>query len=88
MKSNLRNTSLRRLLGTALFLLMCVPFALAQNQVKVTGKVTDDLGESMIGVSILEKGTTNGVVTDIDGNYTLSVNQGATLVTVCRRKVR
>ena len=80
MKSNLRNTSLRRLLGTALFLLMCVPFALAQNQVKVTGKVTDDLGESMIGVSILEKGTTNGVVTDIDGNYTLSVNQGATLV--------
>ena len=80
MKSNLRNTSLRRLLGTALFLLMCVPFAWAQSQVKVTGKVTDDLGESMIGVSILEKGTTNGVVTDIDGNYTLSVNQGATLV--------
>ena len=59
---------------------MCVPFALAQSQVKVTGKVIDDLGESMIGVSILEKGTTNGVVTDIDGNYTLSVNQGATLV--------
>ncbi len=80
MKSNLRNTSLKRLLGTALFLLMCVPFALAQSQVKVTGKVIDDLGESMIGVSILEKGTTNGVVTDIDGNYTLSVNQGATLV--------
>ena len=80
MKSNLRNTSLKRLLGTALFLLMCVPFALAQNQVKVTGKVIDNLGESMIGVSILEKGTTNGVVTDIDGNYTLTVNQGATLV--------
>ena len=34
----------------------------------------------MIGVSVLEKGTTNGVITDLDGNYTLSVNEGATIV--------
>ena len=38
------------------------------------------MGEPMIGVSVLEKGTTNGVITDIDGNYSLSVGQGATMV--------
>ena len=46
----------------ALFLLICLPFSLAQAQtVKVNGRVTDDLNEPMIGVSIFEKGTTNGV---------------------------
>ena len=65
----------------ALFLLICLPFSLAQAQtVKVTGKVTDNLNEPMIGVSIVEKGTTNGCITDIDGNYTLNVNQGATII--------
>ena len=64
----------------ALVLLLCVPFAWSQGQVQVTGKVIDNAGEPLIGVSILEKGTTNGVVTDLDGNYSLSVGQGATLV--------
>lgn len=73
-------TGLRRLLGTALFLLMCVTVSWSQNQVQVTGKVIDNLGEPMIGVSILEKGTSNGVVTDIDGNYQLHATQGSTLV--------
>ena len=47
---------------------------------EVTGRVIDAAGESMIGVSILEKGTTNGVVTDLEGNYSLRVRRGATLV--------
>lgn len=38
------------------------------------------MGEPMIGVSIQEKGTTNGVISDFDGNYNLSVKQGAVLV--------
>lgn len=80
MKSNMRNTGWKRLAGLALLLLLCVPFAMAQSQVRVTGKVIDNYGEPMIGVSILEKGTTNGVVTDIDGNYTLNATKGGTLV--------
>lgn len=34
----------------------------------------------VIGANVLEKGTTNGVITDIDGNFTLNVQPGATIV--------
>jgi len=37
----------------------------------ITGKVVDINGEALIGVNIIEKGTTNGTITDIDGNFTL-----------------
>ena len=47
-------------------------------KVTTTGQVVDAKGEPLIGVSILEVGTTNGTITDIDGNFTLSVNEGAT----------
>jgi len=40
---------------------------------EVTGTVTDETGEPLPGVSILEKGTTNGTVTDLDGKFTISV---------------
>jgi Ca-activated chloride channel family protein len=47
----------------------------------VTGKVTDYNGEALIGASILEKGTTNGTVTDLEGKYSLSLkHEKATLV--------
>lgn len=49
-------------------------------QTTVTGIVTDAAGESLIGANILEKGTTNGTITDIDGSYSLNVANGATLV--------
>lgn len=42
--------------------------------IKVQGKVVDATGESVIGASVLEKGTTNGVITDLDGNFTLNVS--------------
>ena len=45
----------------------------------VSGKVTDANGESLIGVNILEAGTSNGTVTDFDGNYSIDVSDGATL---------
>ena len=48
-------------------------------QQKVSGTVLDATGEPLIGVSVLEVGTTNGVVTDFDGNFTLTVKQGAQL---------
>jgi TonB-dependent starch-binding outer membrane protein SusC len=62
-----------------LVLLVCSVQALAQS--KVTGRVlAADDGTALPGVSILEKGTTNGAVTDSDGNYSLSVSPNATLV--------
>lgn len=45
----------------------------------VSGLVVDASGEPVIGASVIEKGTTNGIVTDIDGKFTLSVKPGATL---------
>ena len=46
----------------------------------VKGKVVDKGGEAIIGANILVKGTSTGAVTDLDGNYTLSVSPNATLV--------
>lgn len=80
MKNIMKNMTLKRFVALATLLLCSVSFVLAQGPVKVTGRVVDNMGEPMIGVSILEKGTTNGVITDIDGNYNLSVKQGAVLV--------
>ncbi len=46
----------------------------------VSGTLTSPEGDPLIGVNILEKGTSNGTITDIDGNYSLRVNEGATLI--------
>lgn len=46
---------------------------------QVGGVIVDETGEPIIGASILEKGTTNGTITDFDGNFTLDVAEGATL---------
>ena len=46
---------------------------------KITGTVVDAMGP-VIGASVVEKGTTNGTVTDFDGNFSLSVKPGATIV--------
>ena len=46
---------------------------------QVSGVIVDETGEPIIGASILEKGTTNGTITDFDGNFTLDVAEGATL---------
>ena len=49
-------------------------------QTEITGTVVDETGETVIGATVIEKGTTNGTVTDFDGVFTLKVNPGATLV--------
>jgi TonB-linked SusC/RagA family outer membrane protein len=63
------------------FLLVCSlsMTAFAQTSIKVTGTVTDPSGETLIGASVAEKGTTNGTVTDLDGNFSLTASPGATL---------
>ena len=53
--------------------------AVQQTTKKVTGVVSDSQGP-VIGASVVEKGTSNGTVTDFDGNFTLNVKPGATLV--------
>ena len=53
--------------------------AYAQN-ITVKGNVKDATGEPVIGANVLEKGTTNGVITDLDGNFQLQTSAGATLV--------
>lgn len=50
-----------------------------QQKKQVTGTVVDINGEPIIGANIVEKGTTNGTITNIDGNYTLSVENDAIL---------
>ncbi|MBP9480533.1 MAG: TonB-dependent receptor plug domain-containing protein, partial [Parabacteroides sp.] len=50
----------------------CITTAFAQ-QGSVKGKVLDETGQPIIGANVVEKGTTNGTITDLDGNYTLTV---------------
>ena len=80
MKTIVTQIRQKRLMALVLFLLVGMTSVFAQKQVNVSGRITDELNEPMIGVSVLEKGTTNGVITDLDGNYTLSVNEGSTIV--------
>lgn len=65
-----------------LFALMAMLFSLSAfaQQQTATGQVLDAQKEPLIGVSVLEKGTNNGTITDIDGNFKLNVSPNATLV--------
>ena len=65
----------RVLLSSALLLVSTLTFA----QSKVSSTVKDANGEPLIGVSVMEVGTNNGAVTDMNGNYTLNVKPGAKL---------
>ena len=70
-KSSLNSSwgMLQRLMFTVLFSVLAVG-AFAQN--KVTGTVVDATGEPVIGASVIVKGTTNGTVTDFNGNFTIN----------------
>ena len=55
--------------------------AYAQQKITVTGKVTSQSSnEALTGVTILEKGTTNGTLSSADGSYTITVDPNATLI--------
>lgn len=63
-------------------LLMCITVSFAQTNgsITVTGTVVDEKGESIIGATVQVEGTTNGVITDIDGKYSVRVeNDKSTL---------
>ncbi|WP_026327254.1 SusC/RagA family TonB-linked outer membrane protein [Proteiniphilum acetatigenes] len=61
-----------------IFALLCSINLVAQ-KMEVTGKVIDEISNPIIGASVLEKGTTNGTVSDINGNFTLSVEKNSIL---------
>jgi iron complex outermembrane receptor protein len=61
-----------------LLFLLNVSFLFAQKE--ISGVVKDNTGNTLIGVNIIEKGTQNGVSTDVDGAYKIKVKEGATLV--------
>lgn len=64
-----------------LLLLLClIPLCSIAQNITVKGIVKDNLGESVIGANVTEKGTTNGMITDLDGNFSLTVQKNATLV--------
>ena len=63
------------------FLVAVISLSVSAQNVTVTGTVTDKTGETVIGASVVQKGnTSNGTITDIDGNFSLSVPANATLV--------
>lgn len=85
--------SLRKFIALSI-LLGAIPVMAVQNEhlssntivsaqagkIKLTGKVVGSNGETLIGVNVVEKGTSNGTVTDIDGKFTLTANENATLL--------
>lgn len=71
---NLKKLAKRALATLSLSMLCLVAFAQGR---QITGTVIDGTGEPVIGANVLEVGTTNGVITDIDGNFKLNVQPNA-----------
>jgi len=79
----MKNNLIKRccIIGCMLFFLHSI-FA---QSIPIQGKVLSEVDNQPIaGVSIIEKGTTNGTASDIDGNFSLNVNSNSTLVIICR----
>ncbi len=70
---------MKKLLKTFTLLLWSV---IVFGQTTITGTVTDESGEPLIGASILEEGTSNGTITDISGNFSITVSEDATRLIV------
>ncbi|MCH7410430.1 TonB-dependent receptor [Belliella sp. DSM 111904] len=78
-----RPNPLSILLAFVLFCTLMNPMMATARQAAstaITGKVTDDLGDGIPGVTIVEKGTDNGTVTDIDGNYEINVRNNSSVL--------
>lgn len=69
---------MKRITAFVLSFFLCIS-AFAQEKITVSGVVTDNQNVPMIGVSVIEVGTTNGVSTDVDGKYSISVTRGRVL---------
>jgi len=64
-----------------LLLVIFMPFNLMYGQkIDVSGKVTDETGQAIPGVNVLVKGSTEGTITDLNGNYAINTDKNATLI--------
>lgn len=72
LSSGLGSNDLRRGLMAAATVVVTASSVFAQNTLTVKGQVTDSKGEALIGVNIRVKGTSQGVATDLDGNFSLA----------------
>ena len=68
---------MKKNLFTLCMMLLLSMLSFAQGSLTISGVVTEKkTGEPIIGASVVEKGTTNGTITDLDGNFTLKVPSG------------
>jgi len=81
MNKPIKKMNLTPKLVIVLIMSFCSAMVFAQGR-QLTGTVTDQAGEAMIGVNVLVKGTTNGTITDIDGNYSLQGVSGSDVIVV------
>ncbi|MCE5331177.1 MAG: TonB-dependent receptor [Bacteroidales bacterium] len=81
LKHALEETSLTYQIMDDKLIVISLKGATAPQAQKISGKITDyDTGESMVGVSVVVKGTSKGVITDLDGNFSIDVDRPVTLV--------
>ncbi|MEM1321004.1 MAG: SusC/RagA family TonB-linked outer membrane protein [Bacteroidota bacterium] len=72
---------MKKLLLVFALVVLGVSVSFAQQRT-ISGTITDDTGEALIGASVLEKGTTNGTVTDLDGKYSITVSSGDAVLVI------
>ncbi len=60
--------------GIMVLLTTILSFSFINAQLTISGVISDEMGEALIGATVLEKNTTNGTITDLDGSYSLSVS--------------
>lgn len=63
-----------------MFLLLGIPFGIYAQTITVRGTIKDVTGETLLGVNVVEQGTTNGTITNLEGKYEIRVNRNASLV--------
>lgn len=83
-KASASATGIRRCIAILSLLFLCVPLSLqAQSnpdkKITIQGTVVDHLGEAIIGANVIEEGTLNGTITDIDGHYTITVDAASNI---------
>lgn len=76
----LKNTGITYQVNNKAIVLNLAPSAVQQQGRQISGIVFDEFGDPIIGANIVEKGTTNGVITDFDGNFSLTVSDNSVLV--------
>lgn len=75
----MKNHKSHRIIGCLILFCMSICWSFAQTKT-IKGKIVDDLKLGMPGVNVVVKGTTNGTISDLDGNYSIAIPQGKTIL--------